>query len=128
MPMISIDTTCPICKKNATVVVDKIRYALWRQKRLSIQDAFPDLTLDEREALKTGICPKCWDDNLSDPDPVPMTYEQLASVIAGLTPEQKQMPVEVYSEHSKKHFMVYGLHISGKNDMFIENQPYLAAE
>lgn len=128
MMTIPIETRCPFCQKTTTVHVDEFRYSLWKQKKLSIQVALYDCTDDEREALKTGICPKCWDDNLTPTDPEPITFEQLADMIAGMTPEHKKMPVEVYSEYSNKCFMVYGLHIAGKNDMIQENQPFLMGE
>jgi hypothetical protein len=30
-------------------------------KELPVQEAFPDLSDDDRERMLTGICPQCWD-------------------------------------------------------------------
>ena len=64
--MIEIITTCPICGKQTKHMVDEKAYAAWKRKELLIQQAFPHMSADEREELKTGICSKCWDDMFSD--------------------------------------------------------------
>ena len=33
-----------------------------------IQDAFPELSKEDRERLITGICPKCWKELFGDED------------------------------------------------------------
>jgi hypothetical protein len=53
---------CPPCIWCGTVMEvdlppDKLN--LWRNGAY-IQDAFPDMTADERELLLTGTCPGCW--------------------------------------------------------------------
>lgn len=55
-----ISCKCPMCGRNNVVTVTKKGYGLWRSG-CNIQDAFPNLTPDERELLQTGICPACWD-------------------------------------------------------------------
>ena len=50
---------CMNCGENDGIVVDYDAYQLW-QNGAYIQDAFPEMTPDEREFLKTGIHPECW--------------------------------------------------------------------
>lgn len=51
---------CPICHKVTEVVVPVAGYELW-QAGSYIQDAFPELSVSDREVLKTGTCDFCWD-------------------------------------------------------------------
>lgn len=50
---------CVECGKPVTVEYDSGDYSDWKNGKY-IQDAFPYLTADEREMLKTGICHDCW--------------------------------------------------------------------
>ncbi len=56
-----IEKTCPFCGTKSVVIVNEKQYAEWENGKL-IQDAFPDLSADDREILLTGICPRCWGD------------------------------------------------------------------
>lgn len=58
--MMEIRTVCPFCGKENVVYVAENEYRAW-QNGACIQDAMPDLTPDERELVKTGICSACWD-------------------------------------------------------------------
>jgi hypothetical protein len=60
MIKINIKTTCPCCKHDNFVEVNKSDYENWKNGKY-IQNAFPYLSAGEREQLITGICPKCWD-------------------------------------------------------------------
>ncbi len=51
--------TCPMCHDTRSLVVPTEGFEAWERGRL-IQDAFPDLTKEEREALITGYCEPCW--------------------------------------------------------------------
>lgn len=62
-----INTNCPICGTTATVQVDPTGYKLWKTGENLIQDALPDLDLDQREQLMTGICPTCWISAFGEP-------------------------------------------------------------
>lgn len=53
-------TVCPFCHRTTYITVNLEDWEDWRDGEL-IQDAFPYLTADEREMLKTGICPDCWE-------------------------------------------------------------------
>lgn len=56
-----IDVKCIRCAARRTIIVPIAGYKLWSSGQAHIQDALPTLTEDERELLKTGICPVCWD-------------------------------------------------------------------
>ena len=60
--MVAIECVCPFCGRVQYVYVFEADYELYcKANRPSIQDIFPYLSADEREALMTGICPKCWE-------------------------------------------------------------------
>jgi len=58
MANITINNTCPFCRKTHSVEVDYHSYISWQNGTL-IQRAMPELTPTEREQLISGICPKC---------------------------------------------------------------------
>lgn len=62
-----ICTFCPFCGKDYYITVDFNDYEKWQAGEL-IQNAFPYLSANEREALKTGICAECWDKMVSFDD------------------------------------------------------------
>lgn len=51
-------------------MLDEEKFNLWRKPReeggLLIQDAFPELSVDQREQLISGYCGECWDTLWSD--------------------------------------------------------------
>jgi hypothetical protein len=55
---------CPCCRQPSEVSgVDPAGWQAWRSGTGGLIDsAFPGLSLDEREVLKTGIHPACWDE------------------------------------------------------------------
>lgn len=57
-----VGNRCPFCGALNTVEVDEAAYRSYINEGKLIQDAFPDMSADDREIIKTGICPKCWDD------------------------------------------------------------------
>lgn len=50
---------CPICGNEVRIVVDYGKYRHWKGGAL-IQRVWPKATLDEREALMTGIDAACF--------------------------------------------------------------------
>lgn len=60
-----IKTTCPFCGKEQIIEVEEKDYEKWRKGGL-IQSCFSYLSADEREALMTGICNKCWDETFKE--------------------------------------------------------------
>jgi len=57
---ITIPTRCPRC---ATARGIDVRQSDWDSYKAGayIQDAFRDLSANDREALMTGYCSSCWD-------------------------------------------------------------------
>lgn len=55
----NISTKCPSCEREYLVYVDEKEYATWKGGAL-IQDAMPDLSMNDRELLMTGTCNACW--------------------------------------------------------------------
>lgn len=64
---IMVPTTCPFCGHTTYIQCDKDAYDRW-QNGVSIQDAMPDMTPEDREMLISGICPSCWDDMFGEED------------------------------------------------------------
>lgn len=60
MGMVLVGVECPSCRKTDEFEVDERGYNRWRSGT-HIQNAFPDLNVDRREQLMSGICPPCWD-------------------------------------------------------------------
>lgn len=44
-----------------TLPIDHARFMAWRRGEYLIQDAFPDLSAEEREFLMSGATPEEWD-------------------------------------------------------------------
>lgn len=65
MPQTEIIRTCPFCKKTNTLHVDVDAYSRW-QNGMLVQNAFPDLSANDREMIITGIC--CWDEAFKEID------------------------------------------------------------
>ena len=49
---------CPMCGAVTKITVDPVQYKNWQDGTL-LQDAFPTLTAEQRELVKTGYCHKC---------------------------------------------------------------------
>lgn len=63
---------CMVCNRKSRMTVEAAGYEAWEGGVL-IQKALPDLTNDERELLKTGTHPDCWD--VLNPDEPDEWYE-----------------------------------------------------
>ena len=63
--MARVTTTCPLCQNSRTIEVPEAGLQAWEQGAL-IQDAMPELSPSDREALMTGICDTCWDAQWGD--------------------------------------------------------------
>lgn len=62
--------TCMVCGDASVMTVDRAGFAAWSRGAL-IQAAFPEMSAGEREQLKTGYHPACWDamfDGIEDDD------------------------------------------------------------
>ena len=68
MASVLITKACPFCKRRYQNVFDADAYRKW-EHGMTVQDAFPDRSADDREFLITGICPECWDKMDRNPAP-----------------------------------------------------------
>jgi len=59
--------TCIYCRNKSELEVVKDHYDAWKNGTL-IQNAFPEVSADTREMLKTGIHPDCWDTMFKEED------------------------------------------------------------
>ena len=59
---------CPFCNKAGVKL--RVNATDWERYNggMMIQQAFPYLSADERELLKTGICNPCWTEIFSSED------------------------------------------------------------
>lgn len=55
-----LEIECPFCGGTSHLVVKTADLEKYEDGAM-IQDAFPTMTPDDRELIKTGICPTCWD-------------------------------------------------------------------
>lgn len=61
MATVTVETpACMVCSKATSMVVDADSLRAWQMGEL-IQNAFPTMSVDDREQLKTGTHPACWD-------------------------------------------------------------------
>lgn len=63
---------CMVCGETSEITVETFPLNTWRNGAL-LQNAFPEMTSDERELLKTGTHPACWD--VLNPDEDDEWYE-----------------------------------------------------
>lgn len=64
--MITVTKRCSICSEINTLEVDRDMYIQWQERRILIQDAFPNLSKVGREILMTGTCGGCWENMFSE--------------------------------------------------------------
>lgn len=67
MSVVVLTRPCPICKQPSELDVDQDGLLRWKNGEL-IQNAFPDLTANQRELLNTGFHPDCWDSVFAETD------------------------------------------------------------
>lgn len=61
---IEIVITCPLCGKDQKPFdIYPGDWDAWRSGTF-VQDAFPYLTVSDRELLISGVCDSCWDDTV----------------------------------------------------------------
>lgn len=60
--LVRVETTpCPVCDEKHIMILDEQGYVDWQYGEL-IQNAFPSLTVADREVLISGTCDKCFDE------------------------------------------------------------------
>lgn len=57
----TIHTTCVLCSSKKDIVVNTIDYQ--KLNHLLIQDAFPEMSIEERERMISDLCDKCFPDD-----------------------------------------------------------------
>ena len=67
MKDMTFERPCVFCGKVHSVEVMEYEFRLWREGAL-IQEAMPDTSVEDREFLISGICPKCQKDIFGDND------------------------------------------------------------
>ena len=50
--------TCPVCEQNTMIAIPVDAYDKWTTG-MTIQKAWPNSSVIDREVLISGICPKC---------------------------------------------------------------------
>jgi hypothetical protein len=56
-----VTNPCVVCKESSLVPVVEADYLRWQVEGMLVQQAFPEMPVDQRELLVTGTHPKCWD-------------------------------------------------------------------
>lgn len=64
LPATQIDNICFHCGQENKILVETDKLEKWRNGAY-IQDAFPDLSADDRELIMTGTHPECWEEMFS---------------------------------------------------------------
>ena len=59
-PIVVKTKTCVVCGKYELWSLDRQAVENWQAGKL-IQDAFPDMSLKDREIMISGTHPECWD-------------------------------------------------------------------
>ena len=67
----TISICCPFCHNTTELVVPFEGYKAWQSGEL-VQNALPELSVDDREMLISGTCETCWDElfKIEDEDDV----------------------------------------------------------
>lgn len=65
--MIKIGKRCPLCGETSLVEVPEEGYKRYREGAF-VQDAFPELSVGERETIISGSHSKCFDDAFGEDD------------------------------------------------------------
>lgn len=55
---------CPLCGTEYEMNMTDEQYNKYIEGEDNIQNIFPDWPVDEREMLISGICGKCWDQQI----------------------------------------------------------------
>lgn len=72
---VTLAIICPLCGNTSYLTVPTDGYTAWKLHGVLVQDAFPQLSAEDRELLISGICPTCWDNLFSCKDEENEDYE-----------------------------------------------------
>lgn len=81
----TIVTACPFCGEANYTEVNDADYWDWKDGEL-VQNAFPYLSANEREALISGICPWCWEATFGKEEDPEEDFEEPADDEMGFNP------------------------------------------
>ena len=59
-PNVDVVVCCPVCEESQTIAMPTEAHSRWCAGEF-IQDAWPEGSEDEREALLSGTCGECWE-------------------------------------------------------------------
>lgn len=57
---VCVETKCYLCGGISQTIVEEADFNRWKAGEY-IQDVWPEKTANEREIIKTGIHPACWE-------------------------------------------------------------------
>ena len=63
---VKLSIPCFMCGKEHTLTVPREGFDKWKNGGVLVQKAFPKMPIPEREALTSGMCPKCQEDFYKD--------------------------------------------------------------
>jgi hypothetical protein len=66
---LSLHVECVECHRTILILCTADEWDAYKHGLL-IQDAFPNMSADEREMIISGICPKCWDVMFKEDDDI----------------------------------------------------------
>lgn len=58
--LIRVKVQCPFCPNTTNIVVALKSWVAWETDHHHVQDLWPSMGSDDREALISGMCVKCW--------------------------------------------------------------------
>jgi hypothetical protein len=61
MSVTIITPECPLCFEGGTITVNADQWQKYANGSALVQDAFPDMTPDDREMLISGTHASCWE-------------------------------------------------------------------
>ena len=76
--IISRKYICKLCGAQFTIEADEERFARLDASK-HIQDVFPELDIDSREIMISGVCGKCFDEMFADEDDEEYSEDKLSS-------------------------------------------------
>ena len=57
--IVTLNRPCIMCATNQVIKMTAKQFVEWQEGKL-LQDACPDMSVDDREILISSICPTCW--------------------------------------------------------------------
>lgn len=64
----NVGVHCPRCLAVTGLPITEEELLAWNPSEQYVQDAFPQLTPEQREVLLSGLCEKCWNQIFPEED------------------------------------------------------------